>query len=309
MDDQQTYLLNGLLTRQYELGRILRFRKVVRGRQAATYELLTAEQHEYLVQLYSPAFDAKQLEFSSGVINTLEANRFTVSPVITSKTGAFVTEGPQGSHMSVSISPSGSVLPAEQFTSHDISQVGLRLGWMHRLLREQVQEPAVQIPLATQFQNAMRNISIASVRGMITIPEGVREVHSSLLQIPVPVARGWLHGEIEATSLLHDSDHQLRTVTDWGLLHFGQPLEDLVDAFVSLCSEKEAGYSMQRGRVLLEGYGSLIPLKGVPWTPIVAGWCAQRLIDASNGQRNLPRDFVSILSAPEKVATAMAASG
>ena len=58
MDDQQTYLLNGLLARQFDLGRIVRFRQVVRGRQAVTYELLTAEQHDAQVELL-PAFDAR----------------------------------------------------------------------------------------------------------------------------------------------------------------------------------------------------------------------------------------------------------
>ena len=56
MDAQQTYLLNGLLTRNFGLGRIVRFREVERGRQASTFELFTAQENEYLVYLYPAGF-------------------------------------------------------------------------------------------------------------------------------------------------------------------------------------------------------------------------------------------------------------
>ena len=78
MDDQQTYLLNGLLTRNFDLGRISRFRKVTRGRQAETFEVLTSEHHEYVVHLYPPEFTAKQLNFAAQTMNTLDENRFSV---------------------------------------------------------------------------------------------------------------------------------------------------------------------------------------------------------------------------------------
>ena len=114
MDDQQTYLLNGLVTRQYGVGRIVRFRQVERGRQAATYELLTSRRNEYMVYLYPAAFTPEQLEFTARTINTLDENRFSVVPMLKRSPDAdseFVGEGPQGTRMLVSIGTAGSPLP------------------------------------------------------------------------------------------------------------------------------------------------------------------------------------------------------
>ena len=42
MDDRDAYVLNNLWSRYYDLGRIVRFRHVTRGRQATVWEVLTA---------------------------------------------------------------------------------------------------------------------------------------------------------------------------------------------------------------------------------------------------------------------------
>jgi Ser/Thr protein kinase RdoA (MazF antagonist) len=287
VDDQQTYLLNGLITRNFSIGRIVRFRPVKRGGQAESYELFTAEGREYLVQLYPPTFDADQLDFVAGTVNMLETHRFTVMPFIASKQVVYVAEGPQNSHMTVCMAPAGSAIATEQYSEHDISQVGLRLAWMHRLLKEQLPAPADQPRPATQLPAG----------------DGARAQLRGLLALPVPL--GWVHGDLRPTALLHDGDHQLRAIVDWGLLHWGCPLEDLVDAFLALAVNAQGALDQRRGAALLEAYNSLVPIKRIAWTPVIAHWCARRMIEQ---RRRVPPEGLmeDILSAPERIATALA---
>jgi len=282
MDDQQTYLLNGLIARQFELGRIARFRKVVRGRQAETFELLTAEHHEYLVSIYPPSFEIERLNFVATAVNVLDKERFSVVPMLATRSAGFVAEGPQGAGMLVSLAPAGSPLAMEQYTELDVSQVGLRLAWMHRLFAEHLTTPPPLPPLAERIGHTPR-------------------IEHLLDMLKVPPPPGWAHGDIQPEALLIDGDHQLRSIVDFAALHFGSPLEDLVDAFLSV-----AGAQPARGKALLESYDSLVPIRKTPWTPVVAAWCAQRLIDTTERRRPLPRGFGQLLAAPENLATAMA---
>ena len=87
MDDQQTYLLNGLLSRNFGLGRIVRFRQVARGRQAETFEVLTQGQHEYVVYLYPAGFGQERLNFSARAMNLLDKQRFSLVPMLPVKSG------------------------------------------------------------------------------------------------------------------------------------------------------------------------------------------------------------------------------
>ncbi|MGN6369878.1 MAG: phosphotransferase [Phycisphaerae bacterium] len=306
MDDQQTYLLNGLLARQFGLGRIIRFRQVTRGRQAATFELLTAQQNEYLAYLYPAAYPAEQLDFMAGAVNSLDDNRFTVVPWMKAKSGGFVGEGLQNGRLMVSLAVAGSALPPEQYTEHDVSQVGLRLAWMHRLLREQVPAPPEKVQLAIRLE---REISGGDEHPVANVPAIGRETIGrlvGLMGLPVAVENGWVHGDVQPAALMHDADHQLRAMVDWGLLHWGSPLEDVVDAFLGLCVKADGTFDQLRGSVLLESYASLVPLKKVAWTPVVAAWCAQRIIDAVGGRRGVPGNFSGIVGSPEAVATAIA---
>jgi Ser/Thr protein kinase RdoA (MazF antagonist) len=298
VDDQQTYLLNGLLTRHFGLGRIVRFREVPRGRQTRCFELLTAQQQEYLVQLFSPANSADDLEFAAGAVNLLDEHRFSVMPFVHSKEVVFVAPGPQNQHLLVSLAPAGSALAAAQYTPHDISQVGLRLGWMHRLLQEVLPEPKAAVSLGERFA------AFYAAQGAAIAEPLYRQLHGLLGLVQV---RGWAHGDIQLASLLHDNDHQLRAVVDWGLLHWGSPLEDVVDAFVALAHDAQGNLDRIRGRSLLESYDSLVTIKRVAWTPVIAAWCAQRLLDQQNGRRPVPGDFASIMTSPERLAMAMAA--
>ena len=284
MDDQQTYLLNGLLARQFDLGRIVRFRQMTRGRQAATFELLTAQQNEYFVYLYPAAYSVEQLEFMAGAVNSLDDNRFTVVPWIKGKGGSFVGEGLQNGRLMVSLAVSGSALTSEQYTEHDVSQVGLRLAWMHRLLREQVAAPVEKmIPLAARLE---REVAGSAEAGGVHVPPIGRETIGrlvGLMGVPVSVENGWVHGDVQPAALMHDGDHQLRSVMDWALLHWGNPLEDVVDAFLGLCVKGDGTFDAARGGVMLEAYESLLPLEKVAWMPVVASWCGQRIIDAVGG--------------------------
>lgn len=302
MDDQQTYLLNGLLARQFGLGRVVRFRPVTRGRQAGAFEIFTAQEREYLVLLYPPAYAVDQLEDVARKVNRLDEERFSVVPFVVAKGGNYAGEGPQGSHMMVSLAPPGSALQTGQYSEHDISQTGLRLGWMHRLLKEQFAELPSTIPLAERLEDALEDADPSL--GLPTL--STEELRGLAGLLSIPGERGWVHGDLQAAALLLDNDHQVRTIVDWALLHVGTPLEDLVDAFLALCTDGTGRLSVERGKALLEAYHSLIPIKGVAWTPVVAVWCAQRVIDSAAGRRAVPPGFEGVMRNPEGVATAMA---
>ncbi len=123
--------------------------------------------------------------------------------------------------------------------------------------------------------------------------------------LTLPTWQGWVHGDIQPAALLHDVDHQLRAITDWGLLHWGCPLEDLVDAFLCLATDAAGAFDRRRGVALMESYDLLVLIRRTPWTPVVASWCAQRLVDQE--RRSLPENFIeAVLPAPERLATAMA---
>jgi hypothetical protein len=303
MDDQQTYLLNGLLSRQFGLGRIVRFRPVERGRQVQAFELFTAQEREYLAQLYPASFPAEHLDSVARAVNILDENRFSVVPFVQSKSSTFASEGPQNSRLMVSLAPAGSALAAADFTEHDISQVGLRLAWLHRLLKEQLNVPG-QPPLGPRFEGRVCRPGARALEDAVIVSSAQLTMLSSLLN--VPTMQGWTHGDIQPAALLHDADHQLRAITDWALLHYGNPLEDVVDAFVMVGSSGSGAMQANRGRALLEAYDSLVPIRRIPWTPVVAGWCAQHLLDYLDHRRPLFDGFEAILGAPEQLATAIA---
>jgi len=122
----------------------------------------------------------------------------------------------------------------------------------------------------------------------------------------MPLDRGWAHGDLQSPALLLDSDRQLRTIVDWALLHPGSPLEDLVDAFLTLCVDENGRLVEDRGKALFEAYSSLTPLSRIAWTPVVATWCGQRLLDAVANKRDLPPGIEVYLRRPESLATAIA---
>jgi hypothetical protein len=197
--------------------------------------------------------------------------------------------------MMVTLAPLGSKLPRAMYTEHDISQIGLRLAWMHRLLKEELPELPTEAPLADRLRRVMDG-------GVVQ-----RDQIGPLMEIlGMSAGQGWVHGDMRLPALLVDSDHQLRTITDWGLLHVGSPLEDVVDVFMSVCTDGQGRLVQARGRALLEAYGSLLAIERTPWTPVVASWCAQRILDAAARRRELPEGFERLLRWPERLATALA---
>jgi Ser/Thr protein kinase RdoA (MazF antagonist) len=290
-----------LLARQFGLGRIVRFREVKRGRQAVTFEVMTAQQNEYLVYLYPAVYRVDQLAFMAGVLNGLDRERFTVVPMVAGKHGDFVGEGPQGTRMMVSLGTEGSVMPREQLTAHDVSQVGLRLAWMHRLLKEHVELPEAGAEMAELVEEALEEGERAPA-----IEGEARATLLTALRMPLAGGAGWVHGDVQAEALLHDADRQLRTVVDWGLLHVGSPLEDVVDALWMLCGDGEGMLDRDKAGALLEAYDSLSPVKQVAWTPVVAAWCGRRVLDAAAGRRAAPGGLARVAGAPERVGVAIA---
>ena len=135
-----------------------------------------------------------------------------------------------------------------------------RLAWMHRLLKEQLAEPGAETSApAVRFQALFAGDPQRPLPG---------EVSSAALErlrslVNLRPGQGWVHGDIQSLALLHDGDQQLRTATDWGLLHYGCPLEDLVDAFLFLATTpgKAGIVDASRAGVLMEAYDSLVPIR------------------------------------------------
>jgi len=322
MDDRYAYMLNTLWAKYYDLGRIIRFRSVSRGRQAVCYEVLTAEQHEYLAHIFPPAFDPAQLTRMCQAINILDKERFSVVPMMPAQQGAWVVGGPQGTWLAVGLATNGQYLLPDQCSIHDLSQLGLRLAWLHRLLAEQLAPPPDAAPLADALQSALQRAT--QRRPLPLDPADVSHLQQSL-QPPLPESQpsavsglsafsvqrssfpGWVHGDLQPAAILMDEDHQIRTIVDWGLLHPGDPLEDVIDAFIHWCLGSDGVVHAEKGRALLEAYRSLRPAaaQAQRWESAVTSWCAQRIIDAAHERRPLPRGFTTYLRTPASLASAL----
>lgn len=299
MDDRYAYVLNTLWTKHFDLGRVVRFRHVTRGRQAEVFEILTAEQQEYAAYLFPATFDAGQLTQLARTMTLLGQQRFPVSAMLPSRTGQWMVAGPQGASMMVSESPVGQYLLPDQWSEQDISQLGLRLGWMHRLLTEHVPLPRNPSPPGVMPELAAALAAPAeSLPGKLPKLDSrhVEQLTRRLREEPAPVA--WVHGDMQPAAVLLDHDHQIRSVVDWGLMHPGEPMEDVVDAFVHWCVAADGQVDAARGRILLESYRSLRQGQMAAWGRTVDLWCARRIIDAQAGRRVLPRGFATFLGDP-----------
>ena len=301
MDDRHAYMLNELWTRQYDLGRVLRFRHIRRGRQAVCYEVLTAEQHTFTAYLFGPEFDPVQLAAACQALVLLDKQRFSVVPMVPMARGEFLADGPQGAALVVGLEATGQEIPADQWSLHDVTQLGLRLGWMHRLLVEQcpvhtATEPAAALVAARAHTPVSRRLGALN-------PVHVDALGRRLESLPPAAA--WAHGDVQPAAMLLDSDRQIRTIVDWALLHPGDPLEDLIDAFTQWCMGDDGLVNAEAGRALLESYRTLRPLEDGPWETAALRWCAQRIIDACHDRRPLPRGFATLLAEPRALATAL----
>ncbi|MEI8197304.1 MAG: phosphotransferase [Phycisphaerae bacterium] len=331
MDDRNAYILNALWTKHYDLGRILRFRHVTRGRQVTAYELLTAEQHEYTAYLYPPHFDAAQLERIGKAQEALADQNFPVTaPLVGRQEGGragMVMVGPQGSHLMIALNPAGQYLLPDQWTLPDLSLLGLRLAWMHSLLAELVPWPTRPTPptAVAEFQSALAiwGLDPERQKKLTLNPDQVRHLEHRLVQMSATAAsgesaaaamagtggggntKGWVHGDIQPAAILLDHEHHIRTIVDWALLHTGESLEDVVDAFVHWCVATDGTVADDRGRALLEAYRSLRPIKPGAWADAVTLWLARRWVDFVASRRILPRGYLTYLADPESLAGAL----
>ncbi len=308
MDDRAAYLLNGLWARHYDLGRVVRFRQVQRGRQAACYELLTSEQQEYLVYLYPATFDMANFDAVASAIMLLHRERFPAAQVIPAKDKQPAVIGPQGSVMMITENVFGQYLLPDEWSLHDLSQLGLRLGWLHRLMHDHFAPPEKKTNIATALAQALGS-DPAFVRRKLPVLD---LTHLEKLQgaVAEQSPAGWAHGDFQPAAVMMDDDRQIRAITDMALLHFGDPLEDLLDAFVHWCVGTDGIVAEARGRSLLESYRSLRPasenlVTERPWAHVIQRWCAQRLVDAAAGRRILPRGFATYLADPAGLASAL----
>ena len=242
MDDQYAYLLSGLLTRHFGLGRIARFRQVERGRQASTFEVLTAQQNEYLVHLYPASYPKERLAFMAGAINRLDENRFSLMPFLKTKKDqgeTFVVAGPQNTHLLVGLNPAGSPRPAQEWTDHQRAELGLRLAWLHRLLREEL--PAPQSSLRAQLEDSLALPPDRLPRNLPAVPAAHLAALVAALDTADPESPlGYVHGDLHPDTILLDEDLQLRYLLDWALLAPGNPGEDLAAVFLHWCNADPA---------------------------------------------------------------------
>lgn len=287
--DAHTYLLAGLLSRHFALGRIVRFRSVTRGRQATCYEVFTAEEREFLVHLYPPAYAVEALERMAKTVNAIDAERFSVVPFQPANDGHYVVAGPQHSRMMVGLNPVGTYLLPDQYTDHDLSQLGLRLAWLHRLLFEQLGSP-LEDSLSRQLLavpvEAQAKWALSEVQALLT------ELEDSLEAAP---ATAWAHGDVQPAAVLLDDDHQLRTVVDFAQLTPADPLEDLVDVALHWCMAGDS-LNAHRARTVFEAYGSLRAIDPDRWGGAMDRYLARRLVAAAAGARPLPRNLPLLVS-------------
>jgi len=310
MNDQLAYILNNLWERHFELGRILRFRTVTRGRQATCYEILTGEHREFLAYLF-PALTEKRLgrplDWLGDLLAALDRERFSVMPMVKGRANSYVVDGPQNTRMMVGLNPVGQYLLPDQWTLHDLNQLGLRLGWMHRLLATQLPTPdptgggakglLAGLPNATTLWDQLHQIQAwpedrKAKLGPIDWPQ-IETLQTRFHGTPAP---GIVHGDMTPAAVLLDDDRQIRTIVDWSLLHPGDPLEDIIDAHVHWCLTKDGKLAREKAHALMQGYRSLRPVESLTAGGAVATWCAQRLVDAAHDLRPLPRSFPAVLA-------------
>ena len=307
MDDREAYLLNGIVQRDFRLGRIIRFRKLARGVQSDTIEILTSERQSFLVLIYPRIFSRKQLNTGAKKSTSLAKATFpSLHFVEPAKAGSeWVVDGPQGTHLMVAKFPIGQAVGCEQWQSQDLSQLGVRLAWMHRMTTD-ADRTYTGKPLYAELthllaepsprRNALLNVLDASIlQKFVDTQKGK------------PPLEGWIHGGINQTSVLMDDDRQITSVIDWGLAGSGSHYEDAVDVFVQWCVDTEGQIRATEARAFLEAFLSLAPEPRTPdWQGVVDYWCMRQIINALRGYRPLPRGFGSIIRNPAFLSTAIA---
>jgi len=308
MDDRTAYLLNGLVERHYDIGRVLRFRKIKRGRQAECFELLTAGQQEFLLLLFPAAFDAALLRSAGALTARLGAAGFPVPKAIhaSSPETGWLAAGPQGSHLMLSTQPHGQAMEAGAWSSQNLSHLGLRLAWLHRLLGQE--RPAMSVTsnqLAQRLQTLLEHPSAGGegVKKALNLAQ-IEKIIQQLADISVECTHCW-HGALTPEAVLLDADHQIMSIVDWGYCQVGFPHEDVVDVFLNWCVDRDGQIRSPEAQCFLQAYFSLHSTNGPPWHQTVVVWTGHRLIAALSGCAGLPRGFATILENPHFLSAAI----
>jgi hypothetical protein len=306
MDDREAYLLNGIVQRDFRVGRIIRFRKLRRGIQSEAIEILTSERQSFLVLIYPQTYLRKQLNTGAKKSTSLARATFPslhfIEPV---GNDGWVVDGPQGTHLMVAKFPAGQAVPCEQWNGQDLSQLGVRLAWMHRMTTD-ADRTQIGKPLYAEF---IRLLSEPSPRrnALLNLLDAAMLQKFVDAQKGEPSPQGWLHGGINQSSVLMDDDRQITALIDWGLAGGGSSYEDAVDVFVGWCIDAEGQVRAAEARAFLEAFLSLTPEPQAPdWQEVVNYWCMRQIHNALLGFHPLPRGFASILRNPAFLSTAIA---
>jgi Ser/Thr protein kinase RdoA (MazF antagonist) len=306
MDDHKAYMLNGLLERHFDLGRIVRFRQVHRGRQAECFELLTAGNHELLLELFPSTFDKNSLDAAVALMDQVSLAGFPAPRANISRASQnnFVVTGPQGTHMVLSSAPQGQPISKLAWTHQDLCQLGLRLAWMHRLMAE-TSPPAAPMPLGDHLRRAVLEPAPRGKRYLHALNAGHLEKLAQMLEQNVPSPSRWRHGGLSPESLLLDSERQISAILDWGQASAGLPEEDLVDVFVLWCVDDDGQVRTPQAQSLFQSYLSLNSGDTSIWHQAVLNWCAHHVLAALSGRSALPRGFATILENPQFLSAAI----
>ncbi len=308
MDDRTVYLLNGLVERHYDVGRVLRFRKIIRGRQADCFEILTAGQQEFLLLLFPPAFDSAMLQSAGALTAQLGAAGFPVPRTVhaSSPETGWVASGPQGSHLMLSTQPQGQALAVGGWSSQDLSHLGLRLAWLHRLL---IQQRPSMVVSSTEISQRLQALVNEPAPGYDAVKRALqaRQVEKLIEQVADIALECtlWRHGSLTPEAVLMDADHQIVSVLDWGYCQVGFPHEDVVDVFLNWCVDVDGQIRSPEAQSFLQAYFSLHSTTAPPWHETVLIWTAHRLIAALSGSAQLPRGFATILENPHFLSAAI----
>ncbi|NNM84168.1 MAG: phosphotransferase [Phycisphaerales bacterium] len=304
MDDQTAYALNALVQRHYNVGRIVRFRPVQRGRQCESYELLTAGGQEYTLQVYLPEFTQELLDRTAAVLELISQDGFPVGhPVgLKQKDAAIACVGPQNRLMLLLDMLHGQSLPVEQWSEQDLSQLGVRLAWMHRSLAH-VPFPPINLGCGNRLRVAAAAHEARATRIAAALGTETFEQLAALKPPGEPVLG---HGSLDPAAIMLDGDRLITAITDWGAVGLGTTESDIVDALVLWCVQADGTGIYPRAKAFCEAYFSLANSKAFDWGQAVRQWCVHRGAEAVAGRRPLPRGFADIAREPQSLADMLA---
>ena len=105
--------------------------------------------------------------------------------------------------MMVGLNTDGQLLKPEAWSPHDLSQLGLRLGWLHRLLKEQMKSLSATEPIPARWDAGLaESLRNATQKPPAELPHRMPHLKASDLQrladtlSEIPPS-GWCHGDVQ----------------------------------------------------------------------------------------------------------------